>query len=202
MKSQERDPLISVDRQNSSVISNALELSFGKQADPQGVYNYSLAPIASSPTQAESELSAVVCTQSSVTQPDDDDIDPFPELPSTPINAPKNWKELERYNPKRSPEKCANTTVSLSKDEEERNQNMSDEESELDPMPDIGSFDDEFDSRLLTPHTVRRVLLTTLQRPRYRRGHADPTEGENDDDTRSSHSGSYDIIRDFLEITE
>ncbi|EJD00796.1 uncharacterized protein FOMMEDRAFT_21303, partial [Fomitiporia mediterranea MF3/22] len=107
-------------------------------------------------------LSQPTCTQSSATQPDSDEEDPFPTLPPPP--APPSTAETISHKGAGGSQ-AQSETESETENEDEDCGNGDDVDGAT-SMPDITSPDDIFDFRLLSPREVRRVVESGM---RFRR---------------------------------
>lgn len=164
-------------------------------------------------------------TQSSATQADSDDEDPFPMLPPAPTAAPPTSTE-ESTADRRAvdnllsssqehasgsyqgspvhPQYTTSCRYYPTTPQRAQSQSETESESENEPMPDIGSLDDQFDMRLLTPRGVRRAVVGERGASRFRRrddrsfvlADGDMEESQGVSDPESIPS----VVRDFLNM--
>lgn len=160
--------------------------SYHEEAGSRDLYTYcSNTEGPKSDKEEEYTLSLEPILQSSQTQPDDDDVDHFPDLP--PLYT----------NPCQSQGEPTSQSLGLQEGDLDRElrSSFSQGSSQVDVMPDIGSYgDDEDELRRLTPRTVRKKFDTAVGRGlRRRRGGSSAETLESD---------SFNIIQNFLDITE
>lgn len=124
------------------------------------------------------------CTQSSATQIDSDDEDPFPMLPAT---AEKPCWELSSQRQSCSPKRRGKKPASLRQELE----------SESRSMPDFGSFDDELSMSAFTPRKVSAALKYPLI------SNAAPLQSHQENDVEQGMGQqSLSVVKAFFSIFE
>lgn len=124
------------------------------------------------------------CTQSSATQIDSDDEDPFPMLPAT---AEKPCWELSSQRQSCSPKRRDKKSASLRQEWV----------SESCSMPDFGSFDDELSMSAFTPRKVSAAL-----KPRMLSAAAPLQSHQENDVEQEMGQQSLSVVKAFFSIFE
>lgn len=128
------------------------------------------------------ELNALsTCTQSSATQIDSDDDDPFPMLPLSAEKSVRNFSSQRLFA---SPKRRGKTEDVIPQETEKGSQ----------IMPDIGSFDDAFSMSVLNPRNVAALLRST--------DILDPTNGTSHPNDRGVEQQTQYAVKAFLSIFE